>query len=340
MLPPGAIANQFQAFEDRPMNWDAWDVDIFFDDKLWTSEPAHVDRVVESGPLLGHARDPPADPAQRLRAAHLAGLQQPAPRLRDTMIDWHERHVLLKVAFPVDILSPVGTYEIQWGNVQRPTHRNTSWDWARFETCAQKWVDLSEGDYGVSLLNDCKYGHDIRDNVIRISLLRSPTYARSRGRPGRAPLRLQPAAARGQLERDDYRRSVRAQRSADRDARRRRGEEARSEEAKRRSDEEVDFSSPHRVTTSSLLSVDRPNIVVETIKRAEDGQGIIIRCYESQRQRGEVTLTASFPLSSAWQTNLLEENHSALIPTGHSVTFFVKPYQIVTLRLVPATNDK
>jgi alpha-mannosidase len=93
----------------------------------------------------------------------------------ETHIDWRERHALLKVAFPVDVLSPTATYEIQWGNVQRPTHRNTSWDWARFETCAQKWVDLSEGGYGVSLLNDCKYGHDIHDNVMRISLLRSPT---------------------------------------------------------------------------------------------------------------------------------------------------------------------
>ena len=127
-----------------------------------------------------------------------------------------ERHILLKVAFPVDVLSPAATYEIQWGNVERPTHRNTSWDWARFETCAQKWVDLSEGDYGVSLLNDCKYGHDIRDNVMRISLLRGPTAARPRGRPGRAPLRLQPAAARRALERDDRRRRLRAQRPADR----------------------------------------------------------------------------------------------------------------------------
>ncbi len=82
---------------------------------------------------------------------------------------------MLKVAFPVDILAPQATYEIQWGNVQRPTHRNTSWDWARFETCAHKWVDLSEGNYGVSLLNDCKYGHDIRDNVMRMTLLRSTT---------------------------------------------------------------------------------------------------------------------------------------------------------------------
>ena len=87
---------------------------------------------------------------------------------------------MLKVAFPVAVHTPTAAYEVQWGHVERPTHRNTSWDWARFETAAQKWVDVSEGDYGVSLLNDCKYGHDIQDNApdgttMRLSLLRSPT---------------------------------------------------------------------------------------------------------------------------------------------------------------------
>ena len=93
----------------------------------------------------------------------------------DTWIDWHEHHILLKAAFPVDVLSPTATFDVQWGNVERPTHRNTSWDWARFETCAHKWADLSEGDYGVALLNDCKYGYDVHDNVIRLTLLKSAT---------------------------------------------------------------------------------------------------------------------------------------------------------------------
>ena len=102
---------------------------------------------------------------------------------------------MLKVAFPVDVLAPQATYEIQWGNVQRPTHRNTSWDWARFETCAHKWVDLSEGDYGVSLLNDCKYGHDIHDNVMRITLAALPHHARPHGRFRRASIQIQPLPA-------------------------------------------------------------------------------------------------------------------------------------------------
>ena len=202
MLPPGAIANQFQAFEDRPKNWDAWDVDIFYDDKIWLAEPASSIRVVEAGPLRATLEIK----RRILNSAYVQRIslraQQPAPGLRHDHRTGSERHILLKVAFPVDVLAPQATYEIQWGNVQRPTHRNTSWDWARFETCAQKWVDLSEGGYGVSLLNDCKYGHDIRDNVMRLSLLRTPTMPDPEADQGEQQLCLQPPAARRRLGRD------------------------------------------------------------------------------------------------------------------------------------------
>ena len=174
VLAPNTVANQFQAFEDRPKNWDAWDVDIFYDDKMWLADPASSVEMVENGDL----RQTVEIKRQILNSTYTQriSLNHNSQRLDfDTHVEWNERHIMLKVAFPVDVLSPQATYEIQWGNVQRPTHRNTSWDWARFETCAHKWVDLSEGDYGVSLLNDCKYGHDILDNVMRITLLRSPT---------------------------------------------------------------------------------------------------------------------------------------------------------------------
>ncbi len=174
VLAPNSIANQFQAFEDRPKFWDAWDVDIFYDDKMWLAEPASSVQFIEYGELRQTIEI--KRKIQNSEFIQRISLNYNSPRLDfDTSINWQERHTMLKVAFPVDILSPQATYEIQWGNVTRPTHRNTSWDWARFETCAHKWVDLSEGDYGVSLLNDCKYGHDIHDNVMRITLLRSPT---------------------------------------------------------------------------------------------------------------------------------------------------------------------
>jgi alpha-mannosidase len=316
VLPPGAIANQFQVFEDRPISPDAWDIDIFFDDKMWTADPATSVQVVEAGALR-------ATLEVRRRVLHSEYVQRislafNSPRLDfDTSIDWRERCILLKVAFPVEVLSPLATYEIQWGSVQRPTHRNTSWDWARFEVCAQKWVDLSEGDYGVSLLNDCKYGHDIQDNVMRISLLRGTTVPDPEADLGeqRFVCSLLPHAG-------PWGEATVAAAYALNDplivaeGRRSRGAERNSQFA--------------------LVSVDRRNIVVETVKQAEDGNGVIVRFYECQRQRGPVTLTAGFDLAQAWHTNLLEENQTALEPRGNSVTLDVKPYEIVTLRLIPA----
>jgi alpha-mannosidase len=314
VLPTGAIANQFLAFEDRPMTWDAWDVDIYYDDRVWLAEPTTSVRVIEAGPLRAalevRRRILHSEYVQRISLAHTSA------RLDfDTTIDWRERHIMLKVAFPVDILSPLAAHEIQWGNVQRPTHRNTSWDWARFETCAHKWVDLSEGDYGVSLLNDCKYGHDIHDNVMRISLLRSPTTPDPQADQGehRFAYSLLPhIGSWGEM-------TVAA--------------------AYALNDPiiVVHHRTPSRAachTPFSLISVDHPNLVIETVKRAQDGIGLIVRLYESQRRRGMVTLNVGFE-SKVWRTNLLEENQEQLLSTGASVSFFVRPYEIVTLRLVP-----
>jgi alpha-mannosidase len=334
VLPPGAIANQFQAFEDRPKFWDAWDIDIFYDDKLWLAEPATSMAMVEQGPLrwtLEIRR-------QILNSVTVQriSLTRGSARLDfDTTIDWRERHVLLKVAFPVDVLAPAATYDIPWGNVQRPTHRNTSWVWARFETCAHKWVDLSEGGYGVSLLNDCKYGHDIRDNVIRLTLLRSPTVPDPEADQGehRFVYSLLPhaggweagTAAEAYRLNDPvigYRCSVNGDRS--------------SVNGNRLSvfGEQLPVNSEKLITDHrSLVTVSAPNIVVETIKRAEDGNGLIVRFYESQRRRGAVTLTCAFPLARVEKVNLLEEAQETLASEGNRATLFVRPYEIVSLRM-------
>jgi alpha-mannosidase len=244
-------------------------------------------------------------------------LQHNSPRLDfDTSVQWNERHTLLKVAFPVDVLATQATYEIQWGNVQRPTHRNTSWDWARFETCAHKWVDLSEGDYGVSLLNDCKYGHDIHGNVIRLTLLRSPTIPDPVADFGGHRFVYSLLPHRGPWS------------------------EITQREAYLLNDPIIVYQPAARpgwgqaARLDSLVSTDAPNVILETIKRAEDGQGIILRLYESHRKRGPVKVRTGFNLEAAWVTNLLEENESALSFENNSLQIDLKPYQIVTLRLL------
>ncbi|MCA0453767.1 MAG: alpha-mannosidase [Chloroflexi bacterium] len=315
VLPSGAIANQWQVFEDRPMDFDAWDIDIFYDDKMWLAEPATSVKVVESGPLRAtleiERRILNSTYTQRVSLVH------DSARLDfDTHIDWQEKHILLKTAFPVDVFSPVATYEIQWGNVQRSTHRNSSWDWARFETCAQKWVDLSEGNYGVSLLNDCKYGHDIQNNIMRLTLLRSPTFPDKHADEGehRFAYSLLPHVGGWN--------------------------ETTAREAYALNDPliaQVVEPSPSVDATAlgSLIGSANDNVMIETVKRAEDGNGLIVRFYEFKRERGTVSLNCRFNLGEAWRTNLIEDDQEQIIVEGNQINLFLKPYEIVTLRLIP-----
>lgn len=314
VLPAGAVANQFQAHEDRPLNWEAWDVDIFLRDKMWLAEPATSIQVVEAGPLRAaleiRRRILSSEYIQRISLCHNS------PQIDVvTDIDWRERAIFLKVAFPVDVLSPKATYEIQWGNTERPTHWNTSWDWARFETCAQKWVDLSEGGYGVSVLNDCKYGHDIKDNVIRISLLRGPGSPDPTADLGHHTFAYSILPHAGGWDE----RTVRAAYALNDPliARKGAGQGVKGE-------------------IVPLVACDAPNVIIETVKWAEDGNGIIVRLYDTLRRRGPITLTTSFPLKAAVRTNLLEEEKYPFTVEGSRIRYNIRPFEIVTLRLIPA----
>lgn len=326
LLPEGALSNQLQLFDDRPMTYDAWDIDIYYDDKMWLAEPATRIEVVESGPLRATLeitrRMINSEITQRI------SLSYNSPRLDfDTHVDWRERKILLKVAFPVDVLSPTATHEIQWGNVERPTHRNTSWDWARFETAAQKWVDLSEGGYGVSLLNDCKYGHDIYDNVIRLTLLRGATAPDPEADLGQHEFKYSLYPHIGRWNENTISEAyalndpvfVYKQTSDGR---------PKTDTPFPRPPSPVDFKAP-------FIEVASPNIIIETIKQAEDGKGVIVRLYESQRQRGPFTLSTNFPLKAAWRANILEENQAEIPVDDQQLQYHIKPYQIITLRLEP-----
>jgi alpha-mannosidase len=319
VLPKGETANHFQAFEDRPKTPDAWEIDIYYDDRVWFAEPATAVRLIEAGPLRATVEITRqilnSEIRQRISLAYNSA------RLDfDTSVSWWERHIMLKVAFPVDVLATMATYEIQWGNVERPTHRNTSWDWARFETCAQKWVDLSEGDFGVSLLNDCKYGHDIRDNVIRLTLLRGPTDPDPVADLGEHSFTYSLLPHAGPWDERTIAEAYAINDplilyTADR--------------------QRVSANGPAENRMVSFMQVDASNVVIETIKRAEDGEGIIVRLYESQRKRGTFTLACAFAIAEAWRTNLLEENQEQLVIDGNQLSVPIKPYQIITLRLQP-----
>ncbi len=313
VLAAGETANQLIVFEDRPMNFDAWDIDIFYEDRAEKIAGVESVTVVEQGALRVGVEIRRRYQHSQIRQTIY--LYKDSRRIDfDTWIDWHEHHTLLKAAFPVDVLSPTATFDVQWGNVERPTHRNTSWDWARFETCAHKWADLSEGDYGVALLNDCKYGYDVHDNVIRLTLLKSATSPDPIADEGEHLMTYSLLPHTG-----DWRAEV--------------------------IPAAYDLNDPlilQRVSggtgsaaPESLVAVDASNVVIETVKQAEDGNGIIVRLYEDLRNRGKFTLTTSFPLAHAYHCNLLEVDADEIPVQGGNLVLEIKPYQIINLRLVP-----
>jgi alpha-mannosidase len=314
VLAPDANANVFLAFEDRPLDFDAWDIDIFYEDRTERLDKVDSIDVTEYGPLRLAV-----DIKRRYRSSTVHQkiyLCRNSRRIDfDTWIDWHEQHTLLKVSFPVNVMSPVATYDVQWGNVQRPTHRNTSWDWARFETCAYKWADLSEGNYGVALLNDCKHGYDIRDNTLRLTLLKSATHPDPNADQGehqmvysllphRGDWRNEVEFAAYDLNDPLILRHLAGEASAIRDL-------------------------------GSLITVSEPNVIIETIKRAEDGNGVIVRLFENHRNRNKVLLTAGFEISRAYLCNLLELDETELEFRDGQVSLDITPYQIINLRLIP-----
>ncbi len=324
VLAPGGRGNVFQAFEDKPMAFDAWDVDIYYQEKM-----AEVDDLVEAvaeetGPLRGSLRL-----VWRYRDSTITQrltLYAGSPRIDfRTEIDWHEAQTLLKVAFPVDIRATRATYDIQFGAIERPTHWNTSWDWARFEVCAHKWADLSEGDYGVALLNDCKYGHDIHDNVMRLTLIKSAIRPDAHADKGRHVFTysLLPHAGdwrQGGVVREAYGLNyplLPAVSGFGRDG----GMEG-SEISDR----------PARL---SFAGASVANVIVETVKRSEDDpEAWIFRVYECEQSRARgVRLTLGRPLRQAVECNLVEREARAVEFDAQGITFDILPFEIKTFKV-------
>jgi alpha-mannosidase len=307
--------NQLVMYEDRPMKWSAWDIDLFYEEKPYPVHDIQRWEVVEQGPVRAAI--------EIVRRAGQSMIKQRiclwrALRRVDfvTEVDWQEREMLLRVLFPLRINSARATCEIQFGSAERPNHRNTSWDWARFEVCAHRWVDLSEGGYGVALLNDCKYGHSLHDNVLGLSLLKSAVHPDPLADKGlhRFTYSLLPHSGdwrEGQVVRRAYElnaplRAVVAGPSG---------------------------SASPLPASYSFLSTPADHVVVETVKVAQDGDGLIIRLYEAHNQRGPVVLNFAQPVRSAVETNVLEEATGPVTVTGNQVRFVVRPFEVKTLRV-------
>jgi len=315
VLEAGKAGNVFQAFEDKPMNFDAWDIDIYYLRKMREVSDLVDLQVEESGPVRSTLRLTwrflDSTIVQRIR------LYGSSPRIDfETHIDWKESQILLKAAFPVAVRSTRATYEIQFGNIERPTHWNTSWDTARFEVVGHKWVDLSEGNYGVSLLNDCKYGHDIKDNLIRLTLIKSAI------EPDETADRCQHQFTYSLLpHRGDWRQGNVIH-------------EAYELNTPLLAAPSTGGQSGGLPNSFSFAELDAGHVILETVKKAEEGDAWIVRVYESQQcTNPAVRLSFGRPLRKVVECNLVEEGEDPVGCRDNQVIFPISPYEIKTFKV-------
>ena len=311
---PGRRLNELQVFEDFPRAWDAWELSAYYKDKMWVADrPASVEIVAESVRKGLRIVKPYEDSV----ITQTIYLYDNLPRIDfETEVDWHQRHQILKAAFPLDLRASQASYEIQFGHVVRPTHSNTSWDAAKFEVCAHKWADLSENDYGVALLNDCKYGHSAEDSTLKLSLLKSATYPDPEADQGLHRFTYSLLPHMGDLQSGDV------------------------------VNQAYDLNQPLMAAPAasagkglperfSLVSCDRAGVILETVKQAEDGDGLILRFYEAFNRRGKVTFTLGIPFSRVSVCDLMEKpvSDGDLTVSGSQITVPIKNFEIVTLRV-------
>ena len=303
--------NLLQLHPDLPNRWDAWDVDSFYRNKVTdivgvdeivaTAQGVRVTRSFGASKVVQEISLPPGERRVELRVE----------------VDWYEREKFLKVAFPVDVHTDRAAYETQFGHLYRPTHENTSWEAAKFEVCAHRWVRLGEPGYGVAVANDSTYGHDLRRGLrpgggtfttVRLSLLRAPRFPDPDTDQGRHEMRyaLVPGASIADAVASGYQMNLMVRRVSGGGA-----------------------VAPLVETGDSAI--------VEAVKLADDRSGdVVVRLYESLGRRCRTRLSAGFAVRKVTETDLLERPKAtdALLSWDEGgAELSLRPFQIVTLRL-------
>ncbi|HEY8281582.1 MAG TPA: glycoside hydrolase family 38 C-terminal domain-containing protein, partial [Leifsonia sp.] len=320
LIPPGTRGNLLQLFRDTPAEWDAWNIDA-------ADRRSGQDLVaLESLEIVA---DSPERAAVRLTRRFGSSAVTQTISVHggsraveiETTVDWHERQRMLKLALPVDVHAASARSEIQFGHIERPTHTNTSWDLARFETAAHRWVHVADASFGVAVANDSTYGHDITRHpragggtysLVRQSLLRAPVFPDPDADQGEHTFRTAIVAGDvGAAIETGYglNRSLRPPAGTAADA---------------------------GAAVEPLVSSSDPAVVIETVKLAEDGSGdVIVRLYEARGGRASTRIRAAFPFGRVTPADLLERPVPADAITASDATgasLALRPFQLVTLR--------
>jgi alpha-mannosidase len=310
----GGCGNELEAFADKPAEYDAWNIDPGTLDHFTALTQADSVELVEKGPLRSIIRVTRHWSNSKFvqQIVFYAGM----PRVDIVNdIDWHETHILLKAAFPLAAAGPMATYEIPYGSIERPTTRSNSIEAAKFEVPAIRWADLGDSSHGFSLINNSKYGYDAKDNVLRLTLLRSPTDPdpdADRG-PQHFTYSLYPHAG-------TWREALTMRHGYDFNY--------------LLSVFQVESHTGELPPSYSFLRIEPNNLVLTAMKRSEDGDDLILRFYETAGKWTTAQITLPAGATGAVRTNLMEKPEGDPLPViGNRVALSVTPYSIDTIRI-------
>jgi len=309
VIEEGKVANALRVFEDYPKMHDAWDINKYYTQKMWVADDVQSVTFVQNGITVKRAYGNSV-------IEQTVTLHKHSKRIDFvTTIDWQEDHVLLRALFPVNVRSSHATYDIQFGHLERPTHKNTSWDENKFEVCAHKWSDLSEGNYGVSILSDSKYGYSTEENVMGISLLKAPTWPNTVADRGMHTFTYSLYPHGGDFTEGDTQKQAYLLNMP-------------LEAIK------VDKHEGRMPGCYSMISADKPNVVIETVKKSEEGHDIIVRLYDSYNCKENVVIKTGFAFKEAYLCDLMENNLQKVEHDGQEIAVQIKNFEIITLRFV------
>jgi alpha-mannosidase len=322
-IPEGAEANVLQLFEDRPENWDAWN--IGYTGRMWTLDAADEVRLLHRSPVravirvkksflgLDKSRYSPTEDFPSSFFTQDITMYRAMDRIDiHTSVDWWESHVLLKAAFPTVIRNEQATYEIPFAAIRRSTRRETLYENARFEVPALRWADLSDASGGLSLLNDSKYGYDVHGQTMRLSLLRAPTWPDPMADRGRHEFTYSLYSHPG-----DWNDGLTV----------RRGRELNSPLVAMLPGRHKGPLPP----SMSFFSLEGDGIVLESVKLAEDRSGLILRFYESRGKAGGADLRLFRAPVRVWESDLMENPRREIPVTADSIRLEFRKFEIKSL---------
>ena len=309
--------NCLTVFEDYPTLYDAWELEDYYKLKAYELNGKASITPIADGTRAGFVIE---HRYMHSIIRQTLWLFSESRRIDfETFVDWHEHHQVLKAFFPLDIHATHATYDVQFGHVTRPTHENTSWDKAKFETYAHKWVDVSENGYGVALLNDGKFGHAVEGSRLSITLLKCATYPNPEADQGEQHFTysLLPHT-------EDFRRGGVIEES-----------HILNQPLHEIAIPKQDGDLPERY---SFLSADRPNVVITAVKEAEDHSGVIVRFHDAYDCRGRVTLTVPKEFTRACLCDLMENELKELAVENSRITLPVSNFELITVKLKTEQN--